>query len=201
MYLAHPASGLTAAYLTRKVWNKGLNSKEQALLYASSIITATLPDFDVFYSIYKGIENHRYYITHKPLFYLAITGVILLISYLWNSKWSRVLRSFSFLFFLTTFVHILTDSIAGTMMFFYPFSDTIYRYTNVNSIFNVDNNILEYLTTPKLLLIELAFIVPVLYILFKKLKKDPVIFKWTSITFAIFSIMVFTGVIFFIIVL
>ena len=198
MYLAHPASGLTAAYLTRKIWNKGLDTKEQALLYSSSIITATLPDFDVFYSIYKNIENHRYYITHKPIFYLGITLGIVFLSFLLSGKRKKFVRAFSFIFFLGTLVHILTDSIAGTMMFLYPLSSKIFTLTSVDPIINTHNNVLAYLATPKLILLELSIILSALYILLAKLRKDVIIFRYASITLALFSIMVINGVTFFI---
>jgi hypothetical protein len=201
MYIAHPASGLTGAYLTRKVWdNKQLSNAEKGVLYSSSIISASLPDFDLILSILTKTE-HRNYITHTPFPYIVLTILILtLILIVKSPKTKTFLKSLVFLFCMGIFIHMVTDTIAAPMMLLYPFSKQETIILSLDPLFHTENLILQYFSTPLILSIELFFILSALYILLAKLRGNHLIFKYTSLTFAILSIIALGGTIFFLLI-
>lgn len=201
MFLAHPASGLTIAYATRKLWDKkDFSTKEKAYLFSSAIITASLPDFDLIYSLLTASE-HRSYITHTPCIYIIASLAIFLTSFLvQNMARRRFIRSLAFIFLLGTMLHMVTDTFASSIMVLYPFSRIEIVTLKLNPILQEDKLILQFLSTPLLLGIEIFFLVSALFILFLKLKRDKKIFAYSSLTLALLSIMSFGGTLFFLLI-
>ncbi|MDD3647610.1 MAG: metal-dependent hydrolase [Candidatus Dojkabacteria bacterium] len=195
MFLAHPASGLTTAYVTRRLWDREeYSQKQRTLLYSGAIVSAYIPDFDIAYAALHGLENHRYYITHTPFLYILITLSLLLLSILLKSKSRIILRSFAFLFLTSTLTHIFTDMLGGTMRLLYPFSEQIFTFFKVNPILEIHNKIGRYLFTPIFGLSELFWIVSAFYILFRKINREEVIFRLLLLIMAISCIIVLASV-------
>lgn len=96
---------------------------------------------------------------------------------------------------------MLTDIVAAPIIFLYPFSNLPVRVGNLAPLISTDNLILQYLTTPIFLVTELLFLITALYILFTKLRSNKQIFKYSSLTLAILSIIAFAGTTFFLLVL
>lgn len=202
MFIAHGSSGLTIAYLTKKIWDKEIfTSKEKALLFSSSIISAELPDFDLAYTVLDGFSHHHSYITHVPLPYITISLLIFCISFIFKDKKRKFIQSFSFIFFITTFLHMITDSFAGQIRFFFPLSKKGFTLFTISSLIRTPNIILAYFATPLFSLIELSSISSALFILFHRLKNNKMIFTYTSLTLLISSIIAITATILLIILL
>lgn len=202
MFIAHSSSGLTITYLTRKIWSKEIfTSKEKALLFSSSIILSELPDLDLAYAVFDGFSSHHSYITHVPLLYIVISLLIFCISFIFKDKKRKFIQSFSFIFFITTLLHMITDSFAGQMRLLYPLSNKGFTLFNISSLIHTSNIIIGYFTTPVFSFIELSFTSSALFILFQRLRNNKTIFAYTSLTLLISSIIAITATILFIILL
>lgn len=203
MFLAHGSLGLTTAYLTKNLWDKKeFSSKERAFLYAGSIITGVLPDFDLaVFTIFTDGPSHHDYLTHTPFFYILITTVLFIIAAFFKSKKKNLIKSLAHIFFFTALVHLVTDAFAGHIQLFFPFSDKAFTFFNVSPIIRTRDIILQYLTTPWFVFLEMLGCCSGYYILFDKLNKDKTIFISSFITLSILSIIALLSTFFFIIIL
>ncbi|MBU0976768.1 MAG: metal-dependent hydrolase [Patescibacteria group bacterium] len=191
MFLAHPASGLTTAYFSRKLWDrKEYSPKQRSLLYSSSIVSAFLPDLDIAYAALHGLENHRNYITHTPVLYLSIAITLFLSALFFKPKFKHLVTSFAILFLISTMTHIITDALGGTMRLFYPLSNESFPLFSVNPIVNVHDKIINYLLTPVFGLLELLWLVSSFYILLFRLNRHQIQFKLLLLTQVVSCIIV-----------
>lgn len=188
MFIAHPYAGLVTTYVAKPLWSKrGYNENEKTFLYASGMITAAIPDLDLAYSILSDTTHHRQLITHTPFLYISISAFIFLFSFSIKHKKQKLVRSFALILFLTTFIHMLTDMLAGRMMLLYPFDKTFYSIFHINPLIPVNNDILAYLLTPILGGMEISFILSGICILIFKLRKNKLAFILSSALLATFT--------------
>jgi hypothetical protein len=122
--LAHVAAG----YLTTQivdVINPSLQFNTVEMIIVG-IVAGNLPDLDVLFV--KDMTKHRNTITHAPLFWLVVVGVILIGSRLMNSE---LVFRYSLALGLGLFSHFFTDWFAargldGGIRLLYPFSKKHY---------------------------------------------------------------------------
>ena len=120
MITAHIPSG----YLL----GKGLQMKTRTLM-AITIFGAIFPELDLFWFYFvdgKAFHHHRYWV-HAPGFWLIISAIVVPTLMLW---YKAALKPY--LFFLTAVIlHICLDTIAGSIMWLWPFSDQLYEMATV----------------------------------------------------------------------
>ena len=89
------------------------------LMLPAALLGAVAPDIDMifFYLIDGGAVHHHGYWTHIPFFWLALTVVVLPI--LGRTRYLAA----GIGFFSAVLLHLSLDSIAGSIMWLYPFSD------------------------------------------------------------------------------
>jgi hypothetical protein len=120
MITAHIPSG----YLLGKT----LQAKHR-LLMTVVIIGSVFPDFDLFWFYLvdnKAFHHHRYWV-HAPGFWLLISAIIIPALSLW---YKAALKPYLF-FLAAVILHICLDTIAGSIMWLWPFSDQLYEMVTV----------------------------------------------------------------------
>jgi membrane-bound metal-dependent hydrolase YbcI (DUF457 family) len=188
VFLSHGAAGLVTSYITKSIWDKKeYNSKDKALLYSGSIITAVLPDLDLAYAIFDDTSHHEY-ITHKPFIYVITASLLFGLSFILKNKKRKLLRSYSFLFISVILVHILLDAFGSKMAFFYPFSKKTYSFFSISPLITTNNIVLQFMTTPICIALEILLLTSAVIILLKFKREDRLIYKFASITFGVVSI-------------
>lgn len=190
MFLAHPASGLTTTYLARKAWDREeYTPGQRGIFYSVGIITAFLPDVDILYAAVRGLENHREYITHTPIFYILVVSFLFLFSFIIKPKIRKYARSFAMISLFAFASHILTDALGGVMLLFYPLSHDSFTLFSVEPVIKVGNNICNYLLTPLFGLTEFFFTTSAIYILARRMDKriDRKIVFWILLISSIIS--------------
>lgn len=85
----------------------------------AALLGAVAPDIDMifFYLIDGGAVHHHRYWTHIPFFWLATAAIALPV--LARTRYLTACVAF----FSAVFLHLSLDSIAGSIMWLYPFSD------------------------------------------------------------------------------
>ncbi|MEM9582111.1 MAG: metal-dependent hydrolase [Pseudomonadota bacterium] len=120
MITAHLPSGYIAY--------RALKPPDPLVLWAC-LIGAVFPDFDLLWFFLidnQSIHHHRYWV-HAPGFWLAVS--LLVAPVLWQVG-GRI-RFAGFAFLGAWFLHLCLDSIAGSIMWLWPFSDQFYQLTTV----------------------------------------------------------------------
>jgi hypothetical protein len=168
MLIAHgPTALLVNSFLLRKEI-KEFNTLEKVIFFSISFLLGILPDFDIFYlaSMGRPAFEHHSLLTHTPSFWISLGLVILLICYIFKLS-KKNTKIFIFVFLGAMISHILTDAIAGNIMFFFPFYNQYYTLIG-NAL--PDNIFGGYLKSPvfALELIILAFSIN--YLVFSYLK-------------------------------
>ena len=115
---------LPAGYLT----GRSLGAAGGAVMGAA-LAGSILPDFDMIWFHFvdhKAFQHHRYWV-HAPGFW-AITAAILLPLIRWRQPrlWAPAIA-----FFAAIFVHLILDSLAGSIMWLWPFDSTLYALVEV----------------------------------------------------------------------
>lgn len=103
-------------------------------VYPFALLGAVLPDFDMFWFHLvdmKAFHHHKYWV-HAPGFWLPIAVIVLLLL----SRFIRHRTRFpvmqaATIFFAAVFLHLILDSLAGSIMWLWPLSDTLYVVTEV----------------------------------------------------------------------
>jgi inner membrane protein len=98
-------------------------------LMMAALIGAVLPDLDLiwFYLIDNRAFHHHHYWVHIPGFWLPVALVSLLSLRKWSPQWLPPAR----VFFASVFVHLLLDTIAGSIAWGWPFSDELFHLFTV----------------------------------------------------------------------
>lgn len=133
MFVAHLAGGyLLSRSLVSRDKYLPFNKKQKLQLVLTGCLFSILPDFDLiyFYLIDGRQHHHHSYWTHMPVFWLLLSGILyLLAKRLYNQQGTLV----CILLFVNTWVHMLLDSVAGGIYWFYPWSDAYYRFFNITA--------------------------------------------------------------------
>lgn len=134
MIIAHgPIAYLANENFQKKKISK-LKFREQFLVAIFSFLFGILPDFDLFYTISRGIPafEHHNLITHTLPFYILTWLILkLLLNFIYTSfnrrmqavLDRRILNILVDTFLIATISHILADFLVNSVMIFYPFSD------------------------------------------------------------------------------
>ncbi|MEO6298472.1 MAG: metal-dependent hydrolase [Paracoccaceae bacterium] len=99
-------------------------------LMPAALIGAILPDLDILWFRlveHAAVHHHRYW-PHIPLIWVAIAAVTL-----------PILRQFGYLhtalvFFAAVFLHLVLDTVAGGILWGYPWDDTLYHFVTIPPI-------------------------------------------------------------------
>jgi len=120
MITAHLASG----YLTGRAFGA-----RGGLVLAAALLGSVLPDFDLiwFYLIdNRAFHHHRYWV-HAPGLWLALAAIALPLL-----RWRAPGLLWPALAFLAAiFIHLVLDSLAGSIMWLWPFETTLYALVEV----------------------------------------------------------------------
>lgn len=134
---------------------------ERETIIANVTLGGIFPDWDVVYHnlktktkfLNKNIGDHRFQITHTPLFMVVIGLILSPIPYIW-------------FFVLGTFVHLLVDTLffPEGVTFFYPFSKKNYNLFPIHTpsfwskkpITRVEGWYKNYLTSPLFWIFEVT---------------------------------------------
>lgn len=101
----------------------------QKSLMAAALIGGILPDFDMIWFHFidnRAFHHHRYWV-HAPGFWLILAAVTLPL--LASAK--RAWLPLAFAFLASIFVHLLLDTIAGDIMWLWPFSTDLFHFFKV----------------------------------------------------------------------
>lgn len=115
---------LPAGYLTGRAF-KG----RSGAIMAAALIGSILPDFDLIWFYFvddRALHHHRYWV-HAPGFWLMIAAVALPAL---KALYPKALRP-ALAFFAAVFVHLVLDTLAGSIMWLWPLSTTLYALVEV----------------------------------------------------------------------
>jgi hypothetical protein len=114
------------------------------LVLPAAVIGGVLPDFDLiwFYLIDdRSFHHHRYWV-HIPAFWAMVATVVLpLIAWL-NRRYLIAATAF----FAAILLHIFLDTIAGGVLWGWPFADNLTHFVTVTPRF--DNWVLNFIFHP-----------------------------------------------------
>lgn len=120
MIIAHLPSGYLLARLVRQA---------RGLPLAALLAGAVFPDIDLvwFYLVdHRAVHHHRYWL-HAPGFWLIVAAVALPLLRLWAPRF--VLPAA--LFVAAVFLHLVLDTLAGSIMWGWPFSTRLFALVEV----------------------------------------------------------------------
>lgn len=98
----------------------------------AALIGSVAPDFDMlwFHLVDNGSLHHHRYWPHIPIIWSGIAAVVL--AAIWRTGW----RSAGLSFFAAIFLHLVLDSIAGGILWAYPWNDTLYYWVEVPAAYD-----------------------------------------------------------------
>ena len=138
MLIAHaPAGYLLTRALARTVFKRVVdpvrsNHGYQAMM-AAGILGGIFPDFDFIYHIFIDSDRtpHHSYLTHFPLFWIALLGIALLAGRAGRfRKWLPVTVTFC----SSAILHLVFDTLTGVVYWLAPFSHTGLNIYDVSDI-------------------------------------------------------------------
>ena len=115
MIIAHLPSGYIVGRLLTKA----------PLVVPAAVVGGIIPDIDMFWYYFidqKTVHHHQYWV-HIPAFWAVIAMCVLPIILICANRY----RTAAFGFFIAVFLHLFLDTIAGNIMWLYPFSDHLTR--------------------------------------------------------------------------
>ena len=120
MIIGHLPSG----YILGRVLRVGT----PALMFAC-VLGAIFPDFDLlfFYLVDDRAFHHHRYWFHAPGFWLIICAVVIPVLWFAARSWLSLFGAFV----LGNFLHVLLDSIAGGIMWAWPYSNDLISLVTV----------------------------------------------------------------------
>jgi hypothetical protein len=116
--LAHALSGLNMLVIAHLLFKEAYSS--MVIFVPLTFVFSTLPDYDSFWKK-CFLSYHHQSLFHAPLFWLAMSLLILVVELLLFKKF----LGFAFLLFLSTQFHLFTDYITARcagISWFYPFN-------------------------------------------------------------------------------
>jgi inner membrane protein len=127
MLIAHVPMG----YLQGKWFSRyaKLPLKQVMLL---SLLGNIAPDFDMFYFyVFDGRKTHHHdYVTHWPLFWIAVSSFLIAATYVLKRKNITLSLAFS----IGTMSHMVMDSVAAPIHWLAPFSQANFELVHVPAI-------------------------------------------------------------------
>jgi membrane-bound metal-dependent hydrolase YbcI (DUF457 family) len=129
--------------LTREYWCKGLDRREQKLVYLSGILAGILPDIDL---LFVSVADHRDSIIHTPFFWIVCSLSISLLAIAVKGK-RRLFFGLAFALLLGSLTHVLSDAVFTGVKLFYPASNEYYRVRPPITL-RYDNLFVNYVLHP-----------------------------------------------------
>ncbi|MFS8147512.1 metal-dependent hydrolase [Rhizobium sp. BR 249] len=121
MLIAHLPAGYILGSAARQ------RSKASGIMTAA-LVGSVLPDFDMVYFFLTGGKVHHHdYVTHWPLFWLALAAVILPAVGRLVPRWIPVAA----VFFMGVMLHMVMDTVAAPLFWLAPFDWTKFELTTV----------------------------------------------------------------------
>lgn len=127
----HIAAGYLVAEAVLLVLKPELNPAEKNQILFWGAFFAFVPDMDMFYAFYKAKGftlprkevNHRFYLTHRPLVWLAVSAS--LYPFAVDSVFAQ---TFLLMVWLGTWSHFILDSFKVGVMWLWPLNSTYYAF-------------------------------------------------------------------------
>jgi len=94
------------------------------------VFCSVLPDFDLiyFYTIDNRQHLHHSYWTHTPIFWLFLSGLVYAVCrWVFNRRFGAICVILLF----NTWLHLILDTVAGGIYWFYPFSDVNIQWMHI----------------------------------------------------------------------
>lgn len=196
MYFNHATAGAIAIKPMMDKCKNKFTEKENTVLWFAGITSAVLPDFDIAYSVYRGLEDHRSFVTHGIILYLIAFILLYSISFfqkkdVFGKKFYKIL---SLIFLIGIFTHILIDFFFGGIALLSPFTYKIFGF-DMNISNGYQNRLVKYVLS-KYMVVE--FLITLIFFCVFKGKNNfiPRLFAMTyffiaAIVFTLTSIILF----------
>ncbi len=128
MFIAH----LPAGYLLTRSLQKSFKTTKYLWV---GLVASILPDIDlIYFYVFDGRSTqHHEYITHLPLFWLAVWVVVLAIIGLARSRPALIIST---LVFANIFLHLILDSMLGSILWLAPFSHASFVLATVPAVYS-----------------------------------------------------------------
>lgn len=134
MFIAH----LPAGYLLTRFVLKKTNYTTQRhtnYFYLLGALFSVLPDFDLFYFyFFNASQPHHVYAPHIPLYWPLISSVVFIVAYKIKSN---DLKLTAMLLLGNTLLHMLLDTLAGGIMWLYPYTSEFIRFSYIPATHNL----------------------------------------------------------------
>lgn len=151
MFIGHLPSGYLLYRYCKYKWD-GDTSK----FLIAALLGSVFPDFDMFYFylVDNRMHSHHSYWIHIPFYWflchLLITLILITIS--------RHLINLANVFFIAIYIHLLLDSVAGGILWLYPFSSEYFSLFVVPSVYSswILNFLLHWTFAFELVLVALS---------------------------------------------
>lgn len=124
----HIAAGYLVAEAILQIAKPALSHSQNVHLLWWGAFFGFTPDLDMFYAFWraKGFTlprkevNHRFYLTHRPMVWLAASLLI------WLFATSPFWKTFALVVWLGSWSHFILDSLRVGVMWLWPFSNKFY---------------------------------------------------------------------------
>lgn len=133
MFIGHLPAGYVANDLLQRTCWRGLSAAEKRMTTWVMLIGSLAPDFDLLH-FYLGDgrqHNHHTYWPHVPVVWLGIGAVLALAGWLLKSR--RLLLADAALM-IAIFLHLVCDTIAGGIAWWYPWSERLVVWFHVPAV-------------------------------------------------------------------
>ncbi len=129
MFIAH----LPAGYLLSRPFARRSPSQARAIL-GTGLVCSVLPDFDLayFYLIDQRRAPHHDYWVHTPAFWLVLAAAIALLLIATGRRNQLVLVGVGL---ISVLLHLVLDSIAADIRWFFPFVDLRVNLVHVQAVY------------------------------------------------------------------
>lgn len=126
MLIAHaPAGYLLTRILARTAFRDVVRPLRNNRMYqycmAAGIIGGIAPDFDFIYHLFidSARTSHHAYLTHMPVFWIAVWGILAITA---RARKSRIGMAIATIFCASALLHLTLDTLTGVIYWFYPLS-------------------------------------------------------------------------------
>jgi len=132
MFIAHLPTGYLLAKLLRKKTQQHLSWKT---LLICGLMGSIFPDIDLiyFYLIDARQNNHHSYISHIPFYYLTLYLFVSVLFLITGNKRNLMISS---VFMLGVLLHLILDTVAGGIIWYYPIYEQYVTLSVVKEKYN-----------------------------------------------------------------
>jgi hypothetical protein len=148
MYFNHATVGALAIKpIIEKVEEK-FTKKEITTLWFAGITSAVLPDFDIAYSVLRGLEDHRSFVTHGIVLYFIAFILLYSVSFFQKKDifGKKFFKTLALVFLIGICTHFLIDFFVGGIALFAPVTYRIFGF-DMNIKNGYHNRLFEYIAS------------------------------------------------------